>query len=288
MGGTGRNRSEGWKHAKLDGHDNENRVAGALPSDKNFISDIGSLKLGKRLSGKPKALDIGQAPVKTIFGDFQLPKPDIVLEWCNHVRTNLSVKKSSSGQVWLVTLDRFLETFKFHSGISMNPDAAQALALFIGGKDNLANYKSDFLSALNASRIATPSIYAQELHQNRLSATSISRSFPICWNELMDFFRNNIGLISELAFARGATEAAEMWAEVVIYTLPDGSRSIFSISDIAARSQKANNSMISAGPKNGGTTIILPFGFLQMHKNSMQFHHQLKAIKKLYEAEPTG
>jgi hypothetical protein len=104
----------------------------------------------------------------------------------------------------------------------------------------------------------------------------------------MDFFRNNIGLISELAFARGATEAAEMWAEVVIYTLPDGSRSIFSISDIAARSQKANNSMISAGPKNGGTTIILPFGFLQMHKNSMQFHHQLKAIKKLYEAEPTG
>lgn len=287
MGETGRNRSEGWKHAKLDGHGNENRVAGALPSDKSFISDIGSLKLGKRLSGKPKALDIGQTPVKTIFGDLQLPKPDIVLEWCNHVRTNLSVKKSSSGQVWLVTFERFLETFRHHSGIPVNPDAAKALALFIGGKDNLAKYRSDFLLALNASKSASPTIYAQELHQNRLSATSISRSFPICWNALMDFLRNYIGLITELAFARGATESDEMWAEVVLYTLPDGSRSIFSIADMAARSKLANQSKITAGPKNGGTTIILPFGFLQMHKNSIQFHHQLKAIKNLYDADST-
>ena len=282
MGETGRNRSEGWKHAKLDGHGNENRVAGALPSDKSFISDIGSLNLGKTLSGKPKAIDIGQTQVKTIFGDHQLPKPDIVLEWCNHVRTNLSVKKSSSGQVWLVTFERFLEIYKHHSRTEVDANAAKALALFIGGNDNLAKYRSDFLSALNASKVATPKIYEQELHQNRLSASSISRSFPVCWQELIDFFRDNIGLISELAFARGATESKEMWAEVVLYTLPDGSRSIFSIADIASRSQLANKSKITAGPKNGGTTIILPFGFLQMHKNSIQFHHQHASLKNLY------
>jgi hypothetical protein len=280
MGETGRNRSEGWKHAKLDGHDNEHRVADALPGDKSLLSDLGSLKLGKTLSGTPRAVDIGQARVQTIFGDLQLPKPDIILEWDNAVRTNLSVKKSESGQVWLVTYERFLAIVKHHASAEIEPPAAQALALFIGG-DNLARYSQDFLTALNASKVATPKIYEQELHQNRLSASSISRTFPSSWESLLVFFRENIGLIAELAFARGATKPKDMWAEVVLYTLGDGTNSMFSIADIAEKSSKSDKGKITSGPRNGGTTLTLPFGFLQMHKNMLQFHHQLAALELL-------
>ena len=36
----GRNRSEGWRHAKLDGHANERQFAESLIKNREFISTI--------------------------------------------------------------------------------------------------------------------------------------------------------------------------------------------------------------------------------------------------------
>ena len=38
---------------------------------------------------------------------------------------------------------------------------------------------------------------------------------------------------------------------------------------------------IKFGSRMGGSTILLPFGFVQWHQHAMQFHHRLKSIKEL-------
>ena len=39
--------------------------------------------------------------------------------------------------------------------------------------------------------------------------------------------------------------------------------------------------MIEPGQTRGGTTIKLPFGFVQWHQGQIQFHHNLDLIKKI-------
>lgn len=38
------------------------------------------------------------------------------------------------------------------------------------------------------------------------------------------------------------------------------------------------------GYKNGGTTIQLPFGFVQWHQSSMQFHHSFDKIRNILKS----
>ena len=61
---------------------------------------------------------------------------------------------------------------------------------------------------------------------------------------------------------------------------------IFLISDLSEKINAKRNE-IAYGMRNGGTTIQLPFGFVQWHgprgmiPGKIQFHHQYDKIKKL-------
>jgi hypothetical protein len=59
---------------------------------------------------------------------------------------------------------------------------------------------------------------------------------------------------------------------------------IFPISEIARHSTRTA-ARVSIGPRNGGSTILFPFGFLQMHSpqvdNQIQFHHQYAKLDDL-------
>ena len=60
---------------------------------------------------------------------------------------------------------------------------------------------------------------------------------------------------------------------------------LYDISKICSRIQTLTNAkadVVYYGNTLGGSTIQLPFGFVQWHQNSMQFHHNFEKIQKLF------
>ena len=56
---------------------------------------------------------------------------------------------------------------------------------------------------------------------------------------------------------------------------------IFPIEDPCSAAQRAAKRETCYGTAYGGTTIQLPFGFVQWHQAKMQFHHQYEKVKAL-------
>jgi hypothetical protein len=92
--------------------------------------------------------------------------------------------------------------------------------------------------------------------------------------------RANIGAIADFCFSRGMAAQPSDWATHLWYYITDESPQIdlvISIPDLVAAAAK-NPHVVTAGPNNGGSTINMPFGFLQMHQSQMQFHHRHDSI----------
>lgn len=50
---------------------------------------------------------------------------------------------------------------------------------------------------------------------------------------------------------------------------------------VSALVKNGNRNVVERGPKNGGSTIQLPFGHLQYHLKQLEFYQQLKKIQSL-------
>jgi hypothetical protein len=285
MVASNRNRSAGWRHAKLDGHANEKLFAESLMDDKEFVSEIEKYITKTFPKGSPEIIVDGAKHVQSIFGDMTTSKVDLAMEWKSGELINISLKKSNSGQVWLVSVPRFVSAIEFHLSCKIDTKVHTGISLFIGGS-NLSNLKSYFDKALASDQKANPKIAEQELHQSRLVAWSIETNFPSVWEATLDFFNANIGLITKLSFAQGLAKFKDDSADVIIYNKTTEGPSIFSIPKIIEKSKLLTKKVpVVSGPKNGGSTLQLPTGFLQMHHpqgdNLLQFHHQYKKISKL-------
>jgi len=281
----GRDRSEGWRHAKLDGHANEKQFAEFLVNDEEFITEIRNHLLEISPTGEPEISVDGAKHVDSIFGDKTTSKVDLAINWSSGEQINISLKKSNSGQVWLISLPRFLSAIEFHLDQEIDLEVKIGLSLFIGGS-NLANYESYFDQALKLDKNKNPEFADLEIHQSRLVGQSIKVNFPSVWDTTLDFFNSNIGLITKLAFAQGLAKADADAANVIVYNKAPSGQSIFSISGIIQKAElHINSDPVTTGPRNGGSTLQLPTGFLQMHHpqgdNLLQFHHQHKKICKL-------
>jgi hypothetical protein len=282
---TGRNRSQGWSHAKKSGHQNEQDFGKQLLEDQAFLDRLELKKFGQTSNSSPEILVDGAKKVTSIFGDQTTSKIDLGIAWSEHATIGVSVKKSSAGQVWLVSLERFLNCLEHYTGERISKNAELALALFIGGS-NLNPIRERYEGALTTDSTVRPKLFVQELNQKRLVAASIQDNFSGAWEELMGLLTMNIEIITHLSFARGLANFKEDWADFVIYNLESDAEQTFGISDLAQGSAKSlKESPIVAGPRNGGSTIILPTGFLQMHhpqgENLLQFHHSYKKIQAL-------
>ena len=282
---SNRNRSEGWRHAKLDGHANEKQFAELLVKNREFISEIEKHITKKFPKGSPEITVDGAKHVESIFGDMTTSKVDLAMKWNSGEQINISLKKSNSGQVWLVSVPRFISAIEFHLKSKIDTEVQIGISLFIGGT-NLSNYESYFDKALASNHKLNPSIAEQELHQSRLVARSIESNFPSVWKATTNFFNVNIGLITKLSFAQGLAKFKYDAADVIIYNKAAGGPSVFPIRKIIENSKlQIKKVAVTSGPKNGGSTLKLPTGFLQMHHpqsdNLLQFHHQYKKISKL-------
>ena len=281
----GRDRSEGWRHAKLDGHANEKLFAELLVNDDEFVSKIREHLLEIFPTGEPEISVDGAKHVDSILGDKTTSKVDIAINWSTGEQINISLKKSNSGQVWLISLPRFLSAIEFHLDREIDLEVKIGLSLFIGGS-NLASYESYFEQALKLDNKKNPEFAELEIHQSRLVGQSIRVNFPSIWNSTLDFFNENIGLITKLAFSQGLAMSDTDAADVIIYNKAPSGQSIFSIARIIELTElQIASHPVTAGPRNGGSTLQLPTGFLQMHHpqgdNLLQFHHQHKKISKL-------
>jgi hypothetical protein len=282
---TGRNRSEGWRHAKLDGHANERQFAESIINNQELISVIETHILKVSPKGSPVITVDGTKHVESIFGDSTTSKVDVAMTWRDGEQVNISLKKSNGGQVWLISVPRFISAIEYYLNRKLDSEVCAGLSLFIGGA-NLFDYKSYFDKALANDKKNDPAIAQQEIHQSRLVAKSMKSNFPSVWESTLNFFNSNIGLITKLSFAQGLAKLESDSADVIIYNNATDGKYIFPISGIVTNAIKHTNlKPVAAGPKNGGSTIQLPTGFLQMHHpqgdNLLQFHHQYKKISLL-------
>ena len=281
----GRNRSEGWRHAKLDGHANEEQFAELLTKNREFVSDIEKYITKSTPKGSPKIIVDGTKHVESIFGDITTSKVDVTLNWSSGEQINISVKKSDSGQVWLVSVSRFISAIEFYLNEKLDSEVRIGLSLFIGGT-NLKNYESYFSQAIEFDKKHNRKFVEQEIHQSRLVAKSIAERFPSVWESTLDFFNTNMGLITNLSFAQGLAKSEKDAADVIIYNKQSEGQSVFLISRLIEKAiSNSRIGSVSAGPKNGGSTLQLPTGSLQMHHpqddNLLQFRHEYKKISKL-------
>lgn len=270
---SGRDRSEGWQHAKTSGHLNEKHLAQLLTDDEKFGREIGRRVFGKDV-GLPVEVNGGGANaehVMDIFGLHTNGKPDIYVRWSRSEPVNFSVKKSRTGQVFLTSVDRFIRGYEHHFEESVPERVATMMRLFIGAQQDEAHQR-----------------FQLEKHQHRLLGVTLARYFPEDWNATLNWLNARCNQIADFVFARGYAKNKSDFATHVWYFVTDGGsvsiNEIFPIS-VVIRHLSISSNQVSIGPRNGGSTIVFPFGFLQMHspqaKNQIQFHHQYAKLSDL-------
>lgn len=283
---TGRNRSSGWKAAKIGGHLNEEQIAQLLKVDSKFTRSVGVRIFGEDVGVPDEVLCGGsEAPqIEDIFGRRSNGKPDIYVRWKRR-RANLSVKMSDGGQVFLTSVDRFVTGFEFHFEEEVPKKVVETLKLFIGSDPNkcdLVMRGKEYKGPLHKSG------ELQELHQHRLLGVTLTHHFEADWAKTLNWMQSNSGKIADFVFARGYAQESKDFATHVWYYNADSGIGktdvLISMKDIVKYS-KARGSEVVIGKTRGGSTIQFPFGFLQMHapqgKNQMQFHHSFKKISQI-------
>lgn len=298
---TQRNRAEGWEHAKRSGHQREIDLAAELRSDSEFSSWFHEEIFGTSESIAPMVATSGASMdrVPSVLGDLTIPKIDFEVVWprSSESRAKVSLKKSETGQVWLVTRDRFIRGFEAQFGRSVSDAVVEGLRLFIGPLE-----ESEMVQALAGRPLlggmSRSGGLPQEMHQRRFVAATLDAYFRDIWRETLGWFRSEAHRIADLCFRRGLAAQPEHYASGLLYSINDPSSGTvgnhyFALTELVDRIQSlAPDFRAVVGPRFGGSTVLLPFGFLQMHNprprgqaswnNQLQFHHQLKQIQALF------
>ena len=286
LAASDRDRAMGWKHAKLSGHANENRIERLLQFDPaaqaKFLGRIGR---GGRSIVSISGGGLGESHVPSVFGanEMTTPKADMYVTLDNGETVTFSIKKSAAGQVYLVTVEKFILAYERH--FEPIPDVVKrGIELYWG-------------SAADTQSIIDRFGTCRELEnrKHRIVAETMRRYDPSLCDAFLDWFVRHAGNIAELCFARGGAKDRKDWAQYVWYRNELGETgidAIFRISDIREAAAREAGRLTAFGRVNGGSTIQLPFGFVQWHSpqktipGSIQFHHKYESVAKLLGGYP--
>lgn len=279
-----RNRSEGWQHAKLDGHANENSFGDSLTHNSGLVDHLWRQVHGCAVPGAYQVSVDGSRRAASALGGTTTSKVDIEIN-AYGCATRLSIKKSSSGQVWLVSVDSFLSLMKLAGDDSWSDDAARGLRLFIGGASNVAGLEDSLRLGLEFSKSRNNSFHLNQVRHSRLSASDLRAVDSTALDSMLRAIKLSLPLITRFSFASGAASNPEDWADIVVYNNSSSGISSILTDDLAKIPQKLRD-VVAFGPRNGGTTVRMPWGFLQEHHpqghNLMQFHHQENLLLSNY------
>ena len=129
---------------------------------------------------------------------------------------------------------------------------------------------------------------AYELRKHRIVKETLDRYDSSLSKALIDWFNDSILEIFDFCFSMGLATNESDWANVIWYRnelAENDMDDLYYIEDI----KKKLTQTAEYGNKTGGSTIQLPFGFVQWHSprkiipGCMQFHHSYEKIKKLMQ-----
>jgi hypothetical protein len=268
---------------KRSGHQNEVLVAAALNTDKKFrarfCERVGideSLFAEASADGKNAKLE------ESVLGGKTAGKTDVAVRWKDGRVTNVSIKKRAAGQVYLVTARNFVAAYEAQYREAVPEKVKRALALFIGEAP-------DSKALLDATDVSVDGKAVRQLAREqsfRLMFDVISSHDPDMAAGLLRWLREHVVRVFELCFSAGAVKDRAKWAHVLWYrNLVDEERRgldfMVSIRRVMEALARGGGGTVDRGPKNAGSTILLPFGHLQYHLGQLEFYQQMAKIQDI-------
>lgn len=268
-----RNRSEGWKHAKNSGHKNEQLVAQLTRSNPEIQKRL--LHCVHWDNEQIISVEYGglhEKNVPCVFpGETTKTKADMWLVTASGRRLNVSVKKDEKGQASLVTIDRFIRGFEAQYHTIIPNEVKRALRLYFGSATDIPEIVQEYAS----------SNIPLQIRQHRLVAETLKSYDSALADILLSWMDFNMPRIFDFCFSKGLAKNPEDWAHILWYRNLLGE---YSFDTMINLQETKFFSSCYYGNKNGGSTIQLPFGFVQWHSptktipGSMQFHHSYEKI----------
>lgn len=274
-----RDRATGWQHAKLSGHKNEDLVKTYLDTDEEFAASL--LRRIDRPSAHIVRTTIGglhETNVPSVNGRKTKSKTDLKVYLDTNEVINISIKKSLGGQVYFVRAGLFIDTFEKQFNTQIPDDVRRAINLFWAGADDAI----DIIKGYGNQTITKN--YDLQLRHKSLNATTLKTYNEHLYNVLLQWFTDNAYELTKLSFSMGAVYDSKEWSDFVWYINLLGENNtddIFFIEDICNAVEKVSKDETYYGSLYGGTTIQLPFGFVQWHQYKLQFHHNYYKLKSL-------
>lgn len=274
-----RDRATGWQHAKLSGHKNEDLVKDLLDNNPEYANAFLS-RLG--LSGDSiKETSIGglhETNVPSVNGTRKTKsKTDLKIFLESGKIVNISIKKSLGGQVYFVRAGLFIDTFEAQFNKAIPESVKRAINLFWAAADDAIPIIEQYADKSNAKN------YNLQIRHASLNATTLKNYDETLYNDLLNWFTENAYELTALSFAMGAVRDQEEWSNFVWYInlLEENDvDAVFSIPALCKAAAYVAFEETYYSSTNGGTTIQLPFGFVQWHQGQLQFHH---GYYKLFE-----
>lgn len=274
---SGRNRAEGWKHAKKTGHENERLIAELTEADKaiqNRLLDCAHIKGAEIVDVEYGG--ICETDVDCVLGGKTKSKTDMWLYLSNGKRLNVSIKKDEGGQVFLIGINRFIDGFERQYNTRIADDVKRAIQLYFGSASDIDEIVEN-CGGKNKKL---------ELRKHRLVADTLKAYDEELYDGLLSWLNKNMFEIFDFCFSKGLAKNENDWADIVWYKNLIGEnrfdRMIY-LHDIAVGIP--HNA--AYGTRNGGSTIQLPFGFVQWHSpkkvipGNLQFHHNFEKVCNL-------
>ena len=276
-----RNRATGWQYAKLSGHKNEDLVKIRLDTDESFATFL--LKRINRPNSHIVRTTIGglhETNVPSVNGRKTKSKTDLKVYLDTNEVINISIKKSLGGQVYFVRAGLFIDTFEKQFNVKIPLDVQRAISLFWAAADDAVDIIKEYGDQ------AITKNYDLQLRHKSLNATTLKTYNKHLYDVLLQWFTDNAYELSKLSFSMGAVCDSKEWSDFVWYINLLGENNtddLFFIEDICNTVHKVAKDETYYGSSYGGTTIQLPFGFVQWHQGQLQFHHSYDKLVKLME-----
>ena len=272
-----RDRATGWQHAKLSGHKNEDLVKHLLDNDSDYAQSV--LCRLDHPNDKIKATSIGglhETNVPSVTGKRKTKsKTDLKLFLESGEDVKISIKKSLGGQVYFVRAGIFIETFEAQFKKSIPQSVKRAINLFWAAADDAISIIERYADRSNEKN------YDLQIRHASLNATTLKAYDETLYNDLLNWFTENAYELTALSFAMGAVRDQAEWSDFVWYInlLEENDvDAIFSIPELCQAAAKVASKETYYSTTNGGTTIQLPFGFVQWHQGQLQFHHNYQKL----------
>lgn len=277
----GRNRSEGWKHAKLSGHENEELVKELLDNDEKYTREfLQRINLDDKILVETSIGGLHEHNVNSVCGRKTKSKTDLKIYFADETFANVSIKKSLGGQVYFVRAKNFIDVFEVQFNKRIPENVCRAIFLFWAAAPDAVSIIESYA---DRTRVFD---YDMQIRHKSLNADTLRCYDESLYHALLQWFKDNVYELTYLCFATGAVRDKDEWSDFVWYKNMLGENdvdAVFDIAEISKAASRASSDEVYYGASNGGTTIQLPFGFVQWHQKQLQFHHNYVKVRSLME-----